>query len=419
MNNKTQTDNKQLMSKKIRIAFIKFGGLAAGGTEKFLQVLAANIPTDKFDADYFYCDSAPYVDSDYKHPDTDADRLKFMNLSSVRLIKFYVKAKDISSPAHNWIDTDFWKKFDEKNYDIIQTGRAGYPEYPFIKIKKTPIVDSLHLSSGIDNQYNISRVLHISRWSADQWIKKGGDAKRVEIISTFIDIPNKKYSNLRDKLKIGNKFIYGFHQRKDDWIYSPIPLEAYKKVENNNTVFLMLNGSDLYKKQAKDLDIKNIIFLPFAETQDDIYEFLSTLNVFSHGRKDGEVNSAAMAEAMYFGLPIVSHKSTYANGHIECIGNGGRVVDNVNEYTDELKKLLENNEYYKFRSSEAKKRFTEMYELKNQIARIVKIYEDVIQNPFPNKIRRLYFDLINKAKKLLYNRYTIMVYRKMKRGLNK
>ena len=32
--------------KKIRVAFVKFGGLAAGGTERWLQMMAANQPRD-------------------------------------------------------------------------------------------------------------------------------------------------------------------------------------------------------------------------------------------------------------------------------------------------------------------------------------------------------------------------------------
>ena len=56
---------------KKRIAFIKFGGLAAGGTEKHLQTLACNLPPDKFDITYFYCDSAPYIGNDFVHLDTD------------------------------------------------------------------------------------------------------------------------------------------------------------------------------------------------------------------------------------------------------------------------------------------------------------------------------------------------------------
>ena len=33
----------------IKIAFIKFGGMANGGTEKYLQTIAAHLPTDEFD----------------------------------------------------------------------------------------------------------------------------------------------------------------------------------------------------------------------------------------------------------------------------------------------------------------------------------------------------------------------------------
>ena len=37
--------------KKIRVAFIKFAGLAAGGTEKYLQTLATNLPKDEFEVE--------------------------------------------------------------------------------------------------------------------------------------------------------------------------------------------------------------------------------------------------------------------------------------------------------------------------------------------------------------------------------
>ena len=43
----------------IKIAFIKFGGMANGGTEKYLQTIAAHLPKDEFEVDFFYCDAAP------------------------------------------------------------------------------------------------------------------------------------------------------------------------------------------------------------------------------------------------------------------------------------------------------------------------------------------------------------------------
>jgi hypothetical protein len=63
---------------KIRVAFIKFGGLATGGTERFLHAIAGCLPKDDFIVDYYYCDSAPYLGSDWVHPDTDPFRKRYL-----------------------------------------------------------------------------------------------------------------------------------------------------------------------------------------------------------------------------------------------------------------------------------------------------------------------------------------------------
>ncbi len=374
---------------RIRIAFVKFGGMSAGGTEKFLQTIASHLSSSRFSVDYFYCDSAPYIGSDFKHPDISPERLEYMKLyPNVRLVKFKVEAKDVNTSAHIWKNTDFWDFFDENNYDIIQTGRAGHPEYPFTKIRKTPIVDSLHLFAGVDNQFNISRVMHLSQWSAGMWKRAGGDDGRVVLVSHPMDIPKKDYGDLRGSFGMERQFVFGLHQRADNRIFSPYPLSAYKNIENQNTVFLMLGGGEAYRKQARELGIKNIHFLPHTANPENIYKFLSTLDVYAHGRKDGEINSTAMAEALYFGLPIVSHYSVINNGHVESIGKAGLVVRSVPEYAKELKRLASDASYYDQQSKAAKKRFEEHYKLKSQIDKIEKIYEEVIKNPFPGKFYR-------------------------------
>ncbi len=408
------------MNKKIKIAFIKVNGLATNGTEKFLQIISANLAKDRFEVDYYYCDSPSFKDSSVKLTmTTDSNRVNYMTEHGVNLIKFHVEAIDLSTYTHDWINTDFWEKFDENRYDIIQTGRAGHPEYPFYKIKHTPIVDSLHLSGMVDNQYNISRVMHICKWNADLWVKKGGDKKRIELVSHPMDL---KYNggDMREQCELSNKFVFGFHQRKEDSIFSEIPLKAYKKIEFDNNFFILLGGSNKYRKQAKELGIKNIIFLEHTGDMQFIYRFLNTLDVYAHGRKDGEVNSTAMAEAMYFGLPIVSHLSEINNGHVECIGNAGKVVQTDDEYVTEMLKLQNEKVYYDYRREEAKKRFAEKYELYGQIDRIINIYKDVIKNPFPHKIRRFFYHVINYIiKRLIVNKFTYLSLRKMQQIINR
>jgi D-glycero-D-manno-heptose 1,7-bisphosphate phosphatase len=378
---------------KIKIAFVKYGGLSAGGTEKMLQIIAANLDRTRFDVDYFYCDSSPLRGSDYRYPTTDPFRLEYMQEHGVHLLPFTVTEVDMVHPYQTWSGTDFWKKFDEKKYDVIQTGRAGHPEYPFTKIKQTPILEIIALQAGCDNQYNMARSLHICQWSADRWVGSGGDGKRVEIISLPIDIEAKDYGTYRDELSLGDAFVYGMHQRAADSIFSPFPLAAYKKIENEHTWFIMLGGSTLYQKQASELGIKNITFLPETGDSKIIFKFLSTLNVYAHGRKDGEVNSQAMAEGMYFGLPIVSHVSSVNNGHIECIGNGGNVLTTIDEYAIELSKLQKDSVYFKEKSENARKRFADNYELRNQINRLETIYSEVVANPFPYPLRRVLYSL--------------------------
>ncbi len=373
---------------KIRVAFVKYAGLSAGGTEKMLQIIAANLDTTRFVVDYYYSDSSPLRGSDYKYPTTDPFREQYMREHGVNLIQFKVGAINMVHPYQTWIDTDFWDKFDASKYDLIQTGRAGHPEYPFTKIRQTPIVEIIALSAGSDNQYNIARTMHICQWSADKWIKSGGDKNRVEIISLPIDIADADYGNFRDELNLHNKFVYGMHQRAADSIFSDIPLQAYKAIENKDTAFVLLGGSALYKKQAKELGITNIHFLPETGNSAIIFKFLSTLNVYAHGRKDGEVNSQAMAEGMYFGLPIVSHLSTVNNGHVECIGDGGAVLSSIQEYAQELRKLQTDSLYYQTKSANARQRFADNYELKNQIRRFETIYQSVVKNPFPHPYAR-------------------------------
>lgn len=383
-------------SKKIRIGFVKFGGLSAGGTEKFLQTIAANLNKDEYEVTYFYCDETSYRGENKRVGKMVPARKRYLEDNDVTVVPFTVKTKDLTTPTHIWRNTNFWNVFDESDFDIIQTGRAGHPEYPFTRIKHTPIVDSIHLTAGVDNQYNIARVMHICQWNAQKWVASGGDKKRIEIVSHPMWIDDATTHDLRDEFDItGDTFVYGFHQRDEDSIFSPLPLQTYKAIETDTTHFMLLGGSQRYQNQAKELGIRNIIFVPHTPDLKRVYSFLKTLNVYAHGRRDGEVNSTAMAEAMYFGLPIVSHRSSVNNGHIECIAEAGVVVgqSDTARYAIELEKLRTDTNYYQMRSRAAKQRFAEKYELNGQMKNIENIYADVIADPFPQPLRRRLYAL--------------------------
>jgi len=326
--------------KKYKIAFIKFGGLSAGGTERWLQTMAANIDRSKFDIDYFYCDSAPYVNSDYKAPDTDIYRKKYMEKHKVNLIKFHVSAKDITKPNHPWIDTDFWEVFDESKYDLIQTAKAGHPEYPFTEMNNK-VVEYITLSGMVDNSKNIVKSISLSYWTKNKWLQLGGNPKKADVVYIPVEEPCTK-ETYNKELKIPkDAIVCGFHQRNDNFIFSRIQLDAIKKLNNSNIHIIIFGGGDNYKIQAKKIKLKNINFLPHTGDSKIISKFLNTLDIYTHGRSDGETFGTVLAEAMIHGKPCISHYVKHgANAMEETIGPAGYVVSSVDEYVLILKKMI-------------------------------------------------------------------------------
>jgi hypothetical protein len=365
---------------KIKVAFIKFGGLALGGTEKHLQILAAYLPRDKFDVTYFYCNSAPYIGSDWVHPDTDPHRLQWMKDKGVKLVKFNVEYKDVRVPTHDWINTNFWDLFDEKNYDIIQTGRAGHPEYPFTLLNEINQVDCISLPDMAESKDNVKKVVLISNDQLERWKRSHASEpeKAVEIsLLSFLEEENTS-TDFRSQLGIDeNTLVYGMHQRPNDGIFSPVLIESYSKIQNQDVALVILGGSELYKKQAEELGVKNVYFLETSADPNIIHSFLNTLDVYTHARRDGETQGCVLVEAMFHSLPIVSHIAP-AMGHKDTIGSGGLIASTIQEYIDHMV-FFQDKENRKNYSEEGKKRYTEVFCLDSIVKSYVKIYEDVVK----------------------------------------
>jgi glycosyltransferase involved in cell wall biosynthesis len=360
-----------------RIAFVKFGGLATGGTEKWLQTIAANLPKNKFEVTYFYCNSAPYIGSDWIHPSTDNTRKEYLEKNEIKLVEFTVGAKDIRTPTHEWVDTNFWEVFKEEDFDLVCTGRAGHSEYPFYLMTKVPIVEFVTLAGMADNQSNIVKSIHISNFQIDAWANAGGNRAKAEVLPLFTELPTTEtLGDLRSQLGLENKFVYGFHQRADRQIASPVSLEAYKQIENENTAFLLLGGDKVYSEIAEQLGLKNFIQLAHTGDVDAIHQFLNTLDVYAHARADGETFGHVLAEALYHGLPCVSHAAR-SMGHVETIGPAGVVTTNLASYVSFLKEMQENKASREQLSELAKKHFKEKLSLESAMFKLEAIIDNI------------------------------------------
>jgi len=364
--------------KKIKIAFIKFGGMANGGTEKYLQTIASHLPKDEFDVDFFYCDAAPYIGSDFKHLDTDVSRVEYCKSHGVNLKKFKVQYKDVTKSTHDWVNTDFWEHFNEEDYDVIQTGRSGHPEYPFTMINKTLIIDSIHLAGMGEDKANVYKTVLISEEQKSKWIAAGGDSSRGEIIPVPVEIPDYNQSSYLEEFGWKDKFVFGMHQRNDMHIFSSIPLEAYEEIQNDDTAFLILGGCSNYRKQAKDYKLKNVKFLDTTSDISLIHKFLNTLNVYAHGRSDGEQCSSSIIEGMSHSLPMISHTAA-SMGQKEQIGNAGKVVEGYEDYANEMNKLMHDKKYYAQCVYNCNKRYKQIYNVPSIISKFIKLYKEVAE----------------------------------------
>jgi len=358
----------------IKIAFIKFAGLGAGGTEKFLQTIAVNLPKEKFEIDYFYTNAAPYVGSDYKHADNDASREAYMRAAGINLIPVNVGFKDITQPHHPWLGSNLYDLFDPKKYDVVSTARAGHREAPICDILDVPVVEVVTLPGLADRQENIVSTVHISEYQKQTWVQAGGNETKAVVLPIVSEMPVKTTNNYRQYLNIPeDTFVFGFHQRNDDGIFSSISLDAYKQVMNDKTCFIILGGSKLHLEHANNNGIK-IIQLEHSADPKVLDMFLNTLNVYAHARKDGETFGLAIAEAMSYGLPIISHVAP-AMGHVETIGDAGFVCKSHDEYVQSMLNLMSDQNLYNDLSTKALTRYNNNYSVEHVIGEMSKIYE--------------------------------------------
>lgn len=358
----------------MKLAFCKYAGLANGGIEKYLQTLAIIYKKSGNEVDFYYTRAAKLTHTSWIHPDNDLERIKLMQSHGINLIEVNLESRHFN----NWIGSDFFEKFDENSYDYLITGGNGESEFPYNQLKKIKIIHTVH-GDHVFNQSNIYKSVLLCNWQADRWIKKGGDSNKLEIIPSIVYSPNEWTKKLRKKYNIpDNAFVFGFHQRNDNNISSTVSLEAYYEIQDDNTYFAILGGTEIHRNYVNNNKLKNVIFVEYTSSVNDIHDFLDGIDVYAHCRLDGEVCSASIIEAMYHKKPLISYPGLNM-GHLEQLDNCGKMSYSISEYKDEMIKLKKNREYYNEMSEKVKIKYDSFYHYK--------IVESKINNLISNNDR--------------------------------
>jgi hypothetical protein len=272
----------------IKLAFIK-QEWGAGGTERWLQLMAEHLPRKLFKVDTFFGTAFP--------------------------------------------------RFEK--YDIIQTAGAGRLS-AYFRRSPVAVVNTVTLLEGVEFAKPVIHTVLLSEWQRKKWVNRGGRKDESSVIPIPVQKPVENPGNLRDDLEItAGAVVAGFHQRGDDAIASDIPLRAFKALEDDGYYFIIMGGGKVYQKQAFELGLRNIRFVPYSSSWPDICRFLATLDIYAHGRKDGETFGACLAEALAHGLPCLSHRvKGGGNAQVETIGDAGYVAKNFVEYKIFLEQLF-------------------------------------------------------------------------------
>ena len=225
--------------------------------------------------------------------------------------------------------TNFYDVAKELNLDILHVARSGYYEWPLTnRIAKLQIETNIFgfndSSNFLDKSISISSVL-----------KNKSDI----IIPNPISDKSEKYENIKDlREELGipkDAVVLGRIGRASN--FTDISLQGYKNF--NDLYYIIISPCQNVYNFVKDNNLKNVILLP--ATNDDLYieRFHKTIDIFAHYRNDGEIHSTAIAQAMMYGIPIITHYAGQ-NGQKETIGDCGYCVNNHVEYANAIKELL-------------------------------------------------------------------------------
>ena len=306
---------------KIKVLFYHVSGLSSGGTEKFLQIIAKFLNKDLFEVYFMYSPKPRDISGNIPLD----GRKSYLENSSLKLIEFDYESLDTKYPyVVNDMNPSVFEILGKYQIDLFITAGAGYSEFPFIAIRKTPII-LINIFGSISTQKNIFKNISISK-EVDSKIKKIVSVNKREIMYIQSEFPNPEYKKLGKGLrfKFGIKdsdVVFGRIGRPDDSIFDAIGIEAFKKVvrAHPEAHYIIMSPPPILKIIVYNESIKNVHFIDPSSEEEDIWGFHYSLDALAHFRLDGESFGLNIAESMIAGNPILTHKSHIWNAHLEYL----------------------------------------------------------------------------------------------------
>jgi len=251
---------------------------------------------------------------------------------------------------------DFTSLIDNLDIDIVHIHRAGIDEkMPFtIKNNKKPILIETNIFGVVDNSvFNDMIKAHIfmSKSSKDRYLSQTNQLETKIYDYLYNPIDESFFNNSPDKKDFKN--IIGRISRADNlkWGKESITV-AYElsKIIANFKYKIIGETQEVKHLFTSMLLNKYIEYYPLTSNEEELKNFYNSLNVFAYSSAIGETFGSVIAEAMACKLPVVVIRygsSSYPdNAQEELVDNfeTGFVVNDLNEFSQAIIKLLQNSE---------------------------------------------------------------------------
>ena len=364
--------DKPVKTKK-RILFYYVYALAYGGTSSLIQILAKHLNKEEFEVFIMYSGK---VDKDVGQSIAGDSRKKFVSETGINFIPFDYDYIEKTLPyfirGHNPRLEDVIKTL---KIDVLVATGAGHAEHPFSAIKSLPII-FLYIFGQSNVQKNITHHLCISEAVANK-LSPVIPKEKVKVIYVPSEGPiNQFQEGLAIRKRFGIKdsdLVFGRIGRASDWIFDPIGILAFENLVKKypHCHYLIVAPPPELIKIQKAKQIPNVHFLEELGTKEELWAFYFALDVYAHFRKDGESFGLNIVEAMFKGMPVISHKSTIWNAHLEYLDPSFAFVadvDNVVQYEQFMEFFVKdtNRVHIKTMGEKAKEK-AQKFHIKNHI----------------------------------------------------
>ena len=297
--------------------------LGLGGTEKVMQLLAAHLDRNLFQAAV--------------HSPEDGPRGPLLRAAGVS----------------TYVANDLFRTLNAFQPQVVHLHRAGWPEPALLRPVQTarvPVVVETNVFGRHDPSPQariIDRTLFVSHFCARRFAEQTGipaEPPRYSVLYNPVDTD--LFARLCPPRDLRAP-VAGRLSRPDPGKWSGLALDFLPEAARDLPGFRYRVVGGIPKAEAfvREHGLQaNVEFLPPVQTDEDLAAFFNSVSLLAHANDTGESFGLAIAEAMAAGLPVVTHpcEGLRDNAQLELVEHGvtGLVARDAQEYAQAVLFLL-------------------------------------------------------------------------------